>query len=144
MRTFALRNGDLVLSGSKYGMVEGMARAQQQIGLALREPIGGDRFHPTWGSSLPSYIGGVQYVGVEADIRAEVIRVVRDFIINQNEAIRRRAAAGLAPTITAEEMVLDVRSVAVTRSADNVSVRITITTASSKQFTILTTPGKAQ
>lgn len=123
-------------------MVEGIVRAQQQVGLALREPLGSDRFHPEWGSTLPEYIGTIRSRGVPAEIRAEVNRVIRDYIINQNEAIRRRAAAGLRPTITAEEMVMNVNTISVQASQDSISVKVVISTASNKEFAVLTTPGK--
>ena len=141
MKTMAIRNGDLVLSGSKFGMVEGMARVQQQLGLAMREQYGNDRFHRQWGSTLPSWIGEVLSSDVPFEVRAEVTRIVRDFILNQNEQIKNRAALGLSAVVRTDEMIMEIRDIKVETNLDSVLVKVTIRTASNQEFSILTTPG---
>jgi phage baseplate assembly protein W len=141
MKTFALRNGDLVLAGSKYGMVEGIARVQQQVGLAMREPLGSDRFHREWGSVLDDWIGSVINEDITFEVRSEVIRVVRDFIIRQNEQVKSRASIGRRAIITAEEMITDISSLRVEQDQDALIVKVTLRTASNQEFTILTSPG---
>lgn len=141
MKTMAVRNGDLVLAGSKFGMVEGIARVQQQLGLAMREAFGSDRFHRQWGSTLPSWIGQVLSQQVPFEIRSEVNRVVRDFILQQNEKIKERAALGLTAVVTSEEMIMEIRDIKVETRQDSVFVKVTLRTASNQEFSVLTTPG---
>lgn len=141
MRTLAVRNGDLVLSGSKFGMVDGIARVQQQLGLAMREEFGNDRFHRQWGSTLPTWIGDVLTAEVPFEVRAEVTRVVRDFILNQNEQIKQRASLGFSAVVRAEELIVEISDVKVQTRQDTVLVKVTLRTASNQEFSILTTPG---
>jgi len=141
VRTLAVRNGDLVLSGSKFGMVDGIARVQQQLGLAMREEFGNDRFHRQWGSTLPTWIGDVLTAEVPFEVRAEVTRVVRDFILNQNEQIKQRASLGFSAVVRAEELIVEISDVKVQTRQDTVLVKVTLRTASNQEFSILTTPG---
>ncbi len=142
MKTFALRGGDLVLAGDRFAMVEGMARVQQQIGLCLREPYGSDRFHTGWGSVLPTWIGRVIDANVSAEVKAEILRVVKNFIRSQDDAVRSRAVAGLRPVVTAEEMVTDVSDIRVQQGQDSLIVKVTLRTGSAKTFSIVTSPGR--
>lgn len=141
MKTLAVRNGDLVLAGSKFGMVEGIARVQQQLGLAMREAFGTDRFHRSWGSTLPGWIGQVMTKEVPFEIKAEITRIVRDFIIQQNEKIKERAALGLTAVVRPEEMIVEITSVRVETRYDSVLVKVTLRTATGQEFSVLTTPG---
>ena len=122
-------------------MVEGIARAQQQISLALREEYGADRFHPEWGSTLPTMIGSVIDSATSAEIRAEVTRVVRRFILSQNELIKQRASAGRRSVVKPEEMIAEITSVRAETNQDQVLVKVVIRTASNQEFSILTSPG---
>lgn len=142
MKTFALRDGDLVLSGDRYAMVEGVARVQQQIGLCLREPFGSDRFHDRWGSVLPTWIGRVIEPGVDLEVRSEVIRVIKNFIRAQDDAVRSRSVRGLRPVTTSEEMITDVTDIRVEQREDALLVKVTLRTGASKSFSIVTSPGR--
>lgn len=141
MKTLAVKNGDLVLTGSKFGMVEGISRVQQQLGLALREAYGADRFHRSWGSTLPSWIGQVMTADVPFEVRAEVTRIVRDFIIQQTEKVKERAALGFTSVITAEEMIMDITDIKIETRNDTLRVKVTLRTASGQEFSVLTSPG---
>jgi len=138
MRTFALKNGDLVLTGNRYTMVEGAARVQQQLGLGLREPYGSDRFHTAWGSMIPNWLGRTIVRGVTQDVRAEVLRVIRNHIIVQNGQLKDRATAALKPTITAEEIISEVTDIRFTQRQDELIVKVTIRTTGQQEFTLLT------
>lgn len=141
MRTFALRDGDFVIAGSSYGMVNGIARAQQQIGLGLREPFASDRFHTQWGSVLPTWIGTVLDSALPQQIQAEVTRIVRNFIMQQNEVLKTRASQGLRANVAPEEMIVEIVNVIVYTNQDAATVKVVLRTASRQEFTILTTPG---
>lgn len=140
MKTFALKRGDLVLSGSQLGMVEGAARTQQQVGLALRESYGVDRFHPGWGSVLPSWIGRVITPDVRQEVQVEVQRVVRNVITNQNAMIQRRITRGLSPVVGPNEIIVGMESVDVIQDQDTLAVRLVVNTAGSATLTVVASP----
>ena len=143
MKTFALRSGDLVLTGNSYGMVAGTARAQQQISLCLREPYGTDRFHRRWGSVLPSWVGRAlvdSAIGIE--VRAEIIRVVKNYIAAQDSAVTARSVRGLRPVVTPNEIIVDVSDIKVSQKQDSLIVKATLVTSGGQDFSIVTAPGR--
>lgn len=143
MRTFAVKNGDLVMAGGRYAMVDGVARVQQQLSLGLRETYGGDRFHTGWGSALPEWIGKVITEGLTLDVRAEVLRVIRNHLIVQNGQLKDRATVALKPTITANEIIAEVTDIRITQQQDTLMVRVTIRTSGQQEFTLLTSTAGA-
>lgn len=144
MKTFALQSGDLVLAGNAYRMVGGVARVQQQLALCLREPYGSDRFHTRWGSVLPEWIGRTiddsTRLGIE--IRAEIIRVAKNFIAAQNSMIEDRALRGLRPVVSPSETIVDVTDIRVIQDQDSIIVKAVIRTQGGQEFSIVTAPGR--
>lgn len=138
MKTFALSNGDLVLNGSHYLMVSGASRMQQQIGLALMEPTGTDRFHPNWGSILDQMIGTSMTFDIRDRVKSEVYRVIKNLAALQNNYVQRVAAANARPTITPDEMIAGVQGVAVENSGDSVNIKITLISAGREVITVST------
>ena len=138
MKTFQIKNGDLVLAGDRYAMVEGVARVQQQLGLGLREPFGGDRFHPGWGSMIPEWIGRTIQGGIQDEIRIEIIRVVRAHIMVQNGALKRAAASSQKTPITMDEVISEITEIKFRQEQDNLIVKVGLRTAGFKEFSILT------
>lgn len=138
MKTFALKNGDLLLTGDQYAMVEGAARVQQHLGLALREPFGSDRFAPKWGSTLPHRIGTPIGKSTANDVRAEVVRVIKNHMIVQNDQLRSRAMQGLSATLTASEVITQLVSVTIRQQQDTFIVKVDLATAGKQQITLLT------
>lgn len=143
MRTFALKSGDLVVSGGGYANVAGVARVQQQIGLCLREPYGSDRFHDRWGSVLPEWIGRViDGTNIQIELRAELIRVVKNFIASQQAYVSQRAISGLRPTLPPSEILVDITDIRIVQNQDTIIVKATLRTAGGQEFAIMTSPGR--
>jgi hypothetical protein len=143
MKTFALQSGDLVISGGGYQMVTGMARVQQQIGLCLREPYGSDRFHDRWGSVLPNWIGTViEGPNIQMELRAELIRVVKNFISSQSALISQRAVNGLRSVLSPAETLVDISNIKIIQNQDTLVVKATLRTAGGQEFSIMTSPGR--
>lgn len=142
MKTFALRNRDLVLSGDQFALVSGAARLQQQLGLAMSDPYGSDRFHPDWGSTLHQYVGLAYSPATGEFIKAEVNRVIRYMLSVQNTMMTDRSVLALKPTITAAEIVADISEVRVDQQQDSLSVKVSVRTASQQQVDVLTTTGR--
>ena len=138
MKTFALRNGDLMISGDKYALVAGAARVQQQVGLALQEPVGTDRFHPQWGSILDQMIGTSMTKDITERVKTEVYRVVKNFSALQNNALQRGASVGIKPVIIPDEIITAVTGVAVEQVRDSINIKISIGTAGRDLVTVLT------
>jgi hypothetical protein len=77
--SLAVKNGDLVAEGSELQIVYGQAKLQQDITLWLLERYGSSRFHPTFGSALQSFIGGVVGSSTRANVYNEIIRVLTHY-----------------------------------------------------------------
>ena len=138
MKTFQVKNGDLVLAGDRYAMVEGVARVQQQLGLGLREPFGSDRFHPGWGSMIPEWIGRTIQGNIQDEIRIEIVRVVRAHIMVQNSNLKRAAASSQKTSITMDEVISEIAEIKFRQEQDNLIVKVSLRTAGFKEFSILT------
>lgn len=143
MKTFALRDGDLVLSGDRYSMVEGAARLQQQLSLALTEPFGGDRFHPKWGSVLHSWIGSPTDASTPDIIQAEVMRVMRNHITAQNQMLTQRSSLNRKPTLSLDELISGINEVRVEQSGDSMLVKVSVRTVGQQEFSVLTAPSRS-
>jgi hypothetical protein len=142
MRTFALNNGDLVLSGDRFAMIEGPARVQQQVGLCMREPWRIDRFHRGWGSVLPNMIGSTAITEqIKADIANEIRRIVANFVTSTTEDARRRVNSGLPTVVGASEILTGVTSIQIRQQQDRLYVKVTLSTMGAVEFSIITTPG---
>ncbi len=79
--TFSLQisNGDLVNNGGECAIVSGQAKLTQDLQLWLMERFASNRFHPTFGSTLQNYIGGVINTSTQADVYNEVLRVLTNY-----------------------------------------------------------------
>jgi hypothetical protein len=90
MKTLALVNGDLAIgTNGAYLLYSGASRIKQDLTLALTEEYGTDRFHPTYGSIVQGYLGQVLSAELMQLVRAEVNRVLQNYlIIQQNEVLR--------------------------------------------------------
>jgi hypothetical protein len=87
-----LVNGDLAIgTNGAYLLYSGASRIKQDLTLALTEEYGTDRFHPTYGSIVQGYLGQVLSAELMQLVRAEVNRVLQNYlIIQQNEVLRTR------------------------------------------------------
>jgi phage baseplate assembly protein W len=142
MKTLALRDGDLALDGNAYAMVEGIDRVKQQIGLCLREPYGTDRFHPRWGSVLPNWIGrAIVDSSLPIEMKAELGRVVRNFVNAQNAAIEKRAVRGYSPVLLPSEIIVAIAGITTEQRQDTIIAKIALQTAGGRILTVETAPG---
>lgn len=139
MRTLELRNGDLVLGPGGYSMVQGAAKVRQDLAAIVREAIGTDRFHPRFGTVLYDYLGGYQDTEVLMLIRAEVHRCIQNYMMVQSEQVTSDMAAGRRPRYTPDELVAGVDSVQVQSRYDRFNIKVTVSTASGDDVTLLRT-----
>lgn len=128
MKTFAIRDGDLRVEGGNYAMVEGSKKVFQDLSMAVGEPIGNDRFHPNWGTTLDRYIGGVFNAETELLVRTEIFRVVRNYVEAQQAAMTARSMRGQRSPYSSEEVVRGLGGVQIDQRFDRINVKITIQT----------------
>ena len=137
MKTPLLSDGDLVIgTNSDLQMATGLTKVAQDVRGALLEPIGNDRFHPGWGSSLDTYIGAPALVDVEQTVLTEVNRVVGNLAAVQRDQIESQALQGGDTTWSTDEVLAGVTGVSVQQSTDTVAVAITLGTVAGETTTI--------
>ena len=139
MKQLQLSNGDLVFGANGIGLVEGPAKVRQDLGIAVREALGADRFHPRWGTILTDFIGRPQDAETAMLIRAEVARVLQNYIVMQADMVDEDADAGGRPRFSSSEIVTGIRSIDIQARADQVNVRVIVVTADGESVTVIRT-----
>jgi phage baseplate assembly protein W len=141
VKTLLLDNGDLVLDAGDFRAVTGTPKIIQDITIALKEPIGCDRFHPQWGSILASYIGDPIDGAMQFQIKTEVQRVIDNFAIIQGSNMTQDIADGRAPRYSSGELINGVKSVQVRQDMDRFHVRIILSTLTVDEIVLVSTVG---
>lgn len=113
MKTLAVQDGDLVLGASGYVTTRGLNKTVQDLGIALREHVGIDRFHPKWGSGLNSLIGRPIDVLSQMQLESEARRVINNYMAVQREQALHMTQRGAK--VQQSEMVAQVVDVRVER-----------------------------
>lgn len=131
MDTLRIEDGDLVLSGRDYVTVTGTAKVAQDLRGALLEPLGNDRFHPGWGSTVADYVAQIADEETRMEVETEVNRVVSNYAAIQRDKISADINADTASRFTTDEVLSRIRSINVTLdSVESVGVQIALQTAS--------------
>lgn len=141
MKTFALHDGDFVLGPGGFLAVGGIEKVRQDLGAALREPYGSDRFHPGWGSTLVNFVGDPASVEVAMLIRSEVTRIVQNYIAVQADLMQAEAAAGRRSPFSSSEVVVSVDNVDVNQQFDRFLIRVSLRTLDGAQVTLVRSVG---
>lgn len=138
MKTFLVRNGDLALGDGGFALISGPSKLRQDLALALQEPIGTDRFHRAFGSTLDQYVGQPTNPAIEAFIGAEVERVVINYITTQQALLQRDQLTGRSPRYDSGEVISRLDDVFVEQQFDRYVVTVTVTTMSREQVAVAT------
>jgi hypothetical protein len=118
-------NGDLSITAGKFDIVSGTDKLTQDLTLWLTERYRDDRFHPTYGSILDGYIGGVINANdTIVRVQSEVLRVLSNY-----QQIQQAAFRATPNKFQPSELLQSVNGVDVSLSYDKVIVLIRITTA---------------
>jgi phage baseplate assembly protein W len=136
MKTFALVQGDLSPSSGGYLMVEGSAKINQDLTLALKEEYGTDPFHPRWGSVLKSYIGLPLTPEIKTKTLTEINRVVNNYITIQNARIVQDNNTSSPSRYSTDDVVQGVVSMSAQQIYDSLLVSVTLQTVSRQQINI--------
>ena len=141
MKTLLLNDGDIVLDSGSYETVTGPAKLRQDLDLAMREPLGIDRFHPHWGSLLPTMVGDPITPTHTTQIEGEVRRILENYIAVQRDRMARDARNGRRPRYASGEVIDRVASIQVRPEWDAVHLRAEIRTLTADEVVVLTVRG---
>lgn len=126
MKTLELLDGDLVIGPNGHQTVTGAQMAAQDLRCALGEPLGNDRFHPGYGSTLGDSVGKVLDDSTRFEVQTEVMRVVGNYSAIQQDRITRDVLSAARSRYTTDGVVADVGPVNVTAHDDALSVSVGI------------------
>jgi phage baseplate assembly protein W len=138
LKDLQLAGGDLLPAGRGFATVTGAAYIRQRVATALAEPYGNDPYNPTWGSTLPSFLGTPQAADTATLVSAETARVVQQLSAAQQVQVAASGAAGTRSALNASDVIASVDSVtaAVGARPDTVGVSIALTTLAGQQIQI--------
>jgi len=136
MRSLQILDGDLVIGPGGFVMVDGVDKVKQDLSVAVREPLGCDRFHPGWGSVLAEYVGGLPDEMTQSAIQAEIVRLVRNYAAVQADQQQVSTLSGLPNRYTAQELVVDVDRIDVRQDFDRLHLRVSVRTATGTTVTL--------
>lgn len=136
MQTLALVNGDLMLAQGGYLLYTGADRIKQDLTLALLEAYGTDRFHPRWGSVIMNYIGNPITPQLESLVRAEVTRVVQNYIAIQQAEVLRDSVVDVKGRFTTSDVVRNIAGIQTQVQMDRINVVLALQTLARETITI--------
>jgi len=129
--SLAIADGDLVQKGSQLAIVQGVDKLRQDIYLWIMERYGGDRFHVNMGSILQEFIGGIATESTQAEVHAEIFRVLQNY-----QAVQLRRFKENPQLLSASELLVSVDDIVTRISYDTVNVAIKLRNGSSQSTTI--------
>lgn len=139
MKGLALSNGDLVVAEGDVMTISGPARIRQDLALALIEPYGHDKYHPTWGSVLSAYVGQPLDAEMEMLVRAEVVRIIQQYVDGQAAEIARDALSGSRSRFDYSDVVGQVVSIDTRPGFDTIKVLVELLTRAGSTIRIART-----
>ena len=132
MQTLKITNGDIAVRGDGETMkLTGAERIRQELALWILEPINTDLMYPGFGSIIGRYVGSPATEEALAEIRAEVVRIVDNYIAYQNqqmEEYRGRDAQTMLNAWKDEDVIASVDLIDVSAVADTCKVSVQLTT----------------
>lgn len=137
MKSLAIQNGDLVLGPDGFATVSGASKVRQDLGIALREPVGSDRFHPQWGSLLPRYIGNPIGDTTIMVVRSETYRVIQNYVYIQAAAVRDDVSRSRKARYGASEIIKDIQKVDVRQDHSRLMVKVHLVTLGNDDVTLV-------
>lgn len=139
MKTFQIRNGDLVIGAGGYATLTGVPKVYQDLGILVREPLGEDRFHPQWGGILQEFIGRIITQDARTDVVNEIQRLTQNYIVMQSRQMTVDLSLNRRPRYSPEEIVVSLENVDVQQRGDRLNVKVTVSTASGEVVDIVRT-----
>jgi hypothetical protein len=141
MKTFLIQNGDLVLGPGGFTTVTGAAKVKQDLAVAVKEPLGTDRFHPRWGSLLGNFVGTVGDPFTRQQVVSEITRIIRNYVAVHGDQLRADITGGRRSRYSTHELVADIDGVDVRQEFDRLYVRVNIRTVGGDQVVLTSATG---
>lgn len=129
--SFAIKDGDLVQTGSQLDLVFGVDKLRQDIQLWLMERYGGDRFHVNTGSILQEFIGGVAKESTRVEVQAEVLRVLQNY-----QTLQLRKFKNNPQSLSTDELLVSIDNIVSQIQYDTVNVTVKLRNGSQQATTI--------
>ena len=129
--SLAVRDGDLVQTGSQLGLTFGVDKLRQDIQLWLMEQYGGDRFHVNMGSILQDFIGGIANESARVEVQGEVLRILQNY-----QALQLRKFKNSPQSLSVSELLVSIDDIKTSISYDTVNVTIRLRNGSQQSTTI--------
>lgn len=140
MEQLGLVHGDLMIgTDGSYLMVTGADRIRQDLTIALNDVFGTDRFHPSWGSIITSYLGTVNDPQVQTLVKAEVNRVLQNYLsITQSGVVQQSMVDLRSPqgSYSTDDVVRSVESIRVSATMDTIYITATLKTLAGRSITL--------
>lgn len=136
MKTLALRNGDIIVTGTGHQTISGSSKIRQELALALSEEYGSDKYHTNWGSILPEFFGKPITDLTQDEVKTEVLRVIQAYIaIQQNEVLNDHLTQR-ASRFHSNDVVTGVNAISVSMNLDTIYISVDLQTASGQSVTV--------
>jgi hypothetical protein len=129
--SLAIENGDLVQRGSVMDLVFGVDKLRQDIYLWIMERYGGDRFHTNMGSILQDFIGGIVSSSTNAEVHAEIFRILQNY-----QALQLRRIKENPQLMSTSELLVSVDDIKAATSYDTVNVALKLRNGSGNSANI--------
>jgi phage baseplate assembly protein W len=143
MYQLGLVHGDLMIgTDGSYLTVTGAQRIQQDLTLALSDIYGTDRFHPSWGSILPNYLGNINNASMQTLVKAEVNRVIQNYLIITQSGVIQQSMVNVTnnnnpgQSYSTADVVRSVNSITVSATMDTIYVSVSLTTLAGQSITV--------
>lgn len=129
--SFAVLNGDLVQQGSSLGIVYGINKLTQDMTLWVTERYGIDPMHPTMGSLLQDWIGGIINTATQSQVQSEILRVLQNY-----QAVQYLGLKANPQKYSLSELLQSIQAIDVSILYDTISVSITVANANQQSTTV--------
>jgi len=132
-----ISNGDLAVRGDgQIELVTGGDRIRQDLVCWTLEPYGTDRVHARFGSTLHTYIGTAASDANLSEMRAEVTRVLNNYIALQGVRVKQATVYEAMNVWTPDEVIGSVPDIRIRTQDTDVSVMVSLETIGGRPVSI--------
>lgn len=127
----------MVIGPGGFTTIEGTRKTYQDLSILVREPYGGDRFHPQWGGILEDFVGQPISQMTQAHIKGEIQRLLQNYIVMQARQIAADRSLGRRPRYGPGEVIERVEDIRLQQAFDRINIKVTVRTLSGESVDIV-------
>lgn len=137
-QSFALVNGDLVVSGGRaFQIVKNRDKLVQDLKLWILEKYGLDPNTPEYGSQLDTYIGTIISQEAINNVQAEIMRVLQQYQTIQISNMQRETVVNAGTTtLDPSEVITSIDSVDIRSIATMLLITVSLSTLDENQLNL--------